>query len=68
VFGVGIWRIFGVPTSWLEGTGVANRAVDAARGIELPKESPLLEEPGEPPTKGTGNGREDEEPSTGVDM
>jgi hypothetical protein len=63
--GVGICRTDGVPGSWPEGTGEANRAVEVARGTELTCERPLAE-PGEDAT-GTGKGRE-EEPSRGVDM
>jgi hypothetical protein len=33
---MGICRNVGVPESWLEGTGDASRAVDTARGAELP--------------------------------
>lgn len=63
--GVGICRTVGVPGNWPEGTGEANRAVDVARGIELPCERPPAE-PGDEEI-GTGRGREDEL-SPGVDM
>jgi hypothetical protein len=63
--GVGICRIIGVLDNWPEGTGEASRAVDVARGIELPCEPPLAEL-GEDDI-GTGEGRGNE-PSRGVDM
>jgi len=49
-----------------EGTGEANRAVEAALGTGLPEERPLLE-PGDDAI-GTGRGREDDGPSWGVDI
>jgi hypothetical protein len=55
-----------VPLAFCEGTGEANRAVEAALGTGLPEERPLLE-PGDDAI-GTGRGREDEAPSLGVDM
>ena len=55
-----------MPTVLCEGTGEANRAVEAALGRGLPEERPLLE-PGDDDI-GTGRGREDEAPSRGVDM
>jgi hypothetical protein len=49
-----------------EGTGEANRAVEAARGTGLPEERPLLE-PGDDAI-GIARGREDDAPSWGVDI
>jgi hypothetical protein len=54
--GVGICRNVGVPESWLEGTGDdASRAVEAARGAELP----YRDEPGDVPAA-TSSGLEAE--------
>lgn len=52
-----------------EGTGEANRAVDAALGIGLPATRPLVE-PGEAGEDaiGTGRGCVEDEPSLGADM
>ena len=55
-----------MPLVFCEGTGEANRAVEAALGTGLPEVRPLLE-PGDDAI-GTGRGREDEAPSRGVDM
>lgn len=52
-----------------EGTGEANRAVDAALGIGLPAKRPRIE-PGEDGEEaiGTGRGCVEDEPSLGADM
>lgn len=69
--GVGICGTRGVPTGLCEGTGEANRAVEAALGIGLPDNRPLNEpgvnEPGEDDI-GTGRGLADELPSFEDDM
>lgn len=44
----GIGRSVGVPDRWLEGTGDASRAVDVARGAELPSR----DDPGDVPSRG----------------
>lgn len=44
----GICRTVGVPDKWLEGTGDASRAVDVARGAEVPSR----EDPGDVPRRG----------------
>lgn len=49
-----------------EGTGEANRAVEAARGRGLPDNRPLVELGEE--DIGTGRGRAEDSPSRGVDM
>jgi hypothetical protein len=49
-----------------EGTGEANRAVDAALGIGLPAVRPR-NDPGEEDI-GTGRGLEEDSPSLGVDI
>lgn len=44
----GICRNVGVPDKWLEGTGDASRAVEVARGAEVPSR----DDPGDVPSKG----------------
>lgn len=64
--GVGIWGTRGVPTGLCEGTGEANRAVEAARGTGLPDSLPL-KDPGEDDI-GTARGAADGSPSFEVDI
>jgi hypothetical protein len=44
----GICRSVGVPDKWLEGTGDASRAVEVARGAEVPSR----DDPGDVPSRG----------------